>query len=202
MARAGLTTERVVAAAADLADAVGFEHVTVAALARGFGVKDASLYAHVRNVSALREQVAILAGLDLADRIAQALAGRAGRDALVAFADAYRAFALAHPGRYAATQQQELDPSVYATHPRLRSNLTCTYALLQGYGLAEPELTDAGRLLRSTFHGFVSIELAGGFRHRREAGASWEQAVQALHIALVNWPGQPPGRTHDAGSAT
>ncbi|GAA2290782.1 WHG domain-containing protein [Streptomyces kunmingensis] len=188
MARAGLTTERVVAAAADLADSVGFEHITVAALARGFGVKDASLYAHVKNLSELRVRVAILAGLDLADRIADALAGRAGRDALVAFADAYRGFALAHPGRYAATQQQELDPSVYDDHPALRRNLTCTYALLQGYDLAEPELTDAGRLLRSTFHGFVSIELAGGFRHQREAGASWAGAVQALHMALTNWP--------------
>ncbi|MFI7383144.1 TetR-like C-terminal domain-containing protein [Streptomyces sp. NPDC049813] len=193
MARAGLTTERVVAAAADLADAVGFEHITVAALARGFGVTDASLYAHVKGVSDLRVRVAVLAGLDLADRSAQALAGRAGRDALVAFADAYRAFALAHPGRYAATQQQDLDPSVYETHPRLRANLTCTYALLQGYDLAEPALTDAGRLLRSTFHGFVSIELAGGFRHRREAGASWESAVQALHVALTNWPDPQSG---------
>ncbi|MFJ8821718.1 TetR/AcrR family transcriptional regulator [Streptomyces sp. NPDC102467] len=188
MARAGLTRERVVAAAADLADTVGFEHITVAALARGFGVKDASLYAHVKNLSDLRIRVAILAGLDLADRIADALAGRAGRGALVAFADAYRDFALAHPGRYAATQQQELDPSVYDDHPGLRRNLTCAYALLQGYDLAEPDLTDAARLLRSTFHGFVSLELAGGFRHRREAGASWARAVQALHVALTNWP--------------
>ncbi|MFJ9035402.1 TetR-like C-terminal domain-containing protein [Streptomyces sp. NPDC102406] len=188
MARAGLTTERVVAAAADLADTVGFEHITVAALARGFGVKDASLYAHVKNLSDLRVRVAILAGLDLADRIADALAGRSGRDALIAFADAYRAFALTHPGRYAATQQQELDPAVYDAHPALRRNLTCTYALLQGYGLTEPDLTDAGRLLRSTFHGFVSLELAGGFRHQRDAGATWARAIRALHAALVNWP--------------
>ena len=188
MARAGLTRERVVAAAADLADTVGFEHITVAALARGFGVKDASLYAHVRSLSDLRTRVAILAGLDLADRIADALAGRAGRDALIAFADAYRDFALAHPGRYAATQQQELDPSAYEEHPGLRRNLTCTYALLQGYDLAEPDLTDAGRLLRSTFHGFVSLELAGGFRHERDAGATWARAVGALHVALTNWP--------------
>ncbi|MEV3857951.1 TetR-like C-terminal domain-containing protein [Streptomyces sp. NPDC050095] len=188
MARAGLTRERVVAAAADLADSVGFEHITVAALARGFGVKDASLYAHVRNLSDLRTQVAIRSGLDLADRIADALAGRAKRDALLAFADAYRDFALSHPGRYAATQQQDLDPSAFDEHPGLRRNLTCTYALLQGYDLAEPELTDATRLLRSTFHGFVSLELAGGFRHSREPDASWPHVVEALHIALSNWP--------------
>ncbi|MEU6395265.1 TetR-like C-terminal domain-containing protein [Streptomyces sp. NPDC046939] len=188
MARAGLTRERVVAAAADLADTVGFEHITVAALARRFGVKDASLYAHVKNLSDLRVQVAILSGLDLADRIADALAGRARRDALTAFADAYRDFALTHPGRYAAAQQQELDPDVIEAHPGLRRNLTCTYALLQGYDLTEPHLTDAGRLLRSTFHGFVTLELTGSFRHQREASASWTSTVEALHVALSNWP--------------
>ena len=64
MARAGVTTERVTAAAADLADEIGFEGVTVSAVARIFGVKDASLYSHIKNVQDLRSRVAVLdAGL-------------------------------------------------------------------------------------------------------------------------------------------
>ncbi len=93
MARAGVTVERLTRAAADLADEVGFENVTVSALARGFGVRDASLYSHVGNVQELKVRVAVLALAELADRVAAALAGRAGKDALVAFADAYRDFA-------------------------------------------------------------------------------------------------------------
>ncbi len=51
MARAGLTADRVVEAAADLADEVGFENVTLSALARRFGVKDASRDSrHVKNL--------------------------------------------------------------------------------------------------------------------------------------------------------
>ena len=50
MARAGLTTDRIIAAASDLAHEVGFENVTLSALPRRFGVKDASLYAHIRNL--------------------------------------------------------------------------------------------------------------------------------------------------------
>ena len=38
-ARAGLSPEIVILAGADLADEVGFEHVTLTALARKFGVK-------------------------------------------------------------------------------------------------------------------------------------------------------------------
>ncbi len=74
MARAGLTADRVVSAAADLADEVGFENVSLSALARRFGVKDASLYSHVRNLQDLRTRVAFLAGGELIDRIAVAVA--------------------------------------------------------------------------------------------------------------------------------
>ncbi|WP_432589979.1 WHG domain-containing protein [Streptomyces sp. HD1123-B1] len=187
MVRAGLTTERVVRAAADLADIVGLDSVTMSALARSFGVKDASLYSHIKNVSELRERIALLAAEEIADRFGAAVAGRSGKDALVAFADAYRTYALERPGRYAATQLR-IDPALAAESAGARHKIDLTYSMLRGYGLAEPDLTDAVRLLRSTFHGFVSIEAGGGFGHPRDLAASWERAVEALHIALENWP--------------
>ncbi|GAA5204673.1 TetR-like C-terminal domain-containing protein [Streptomyces sp. BB1-1-1] len=192
MPRAGLTTDRVVAAAADLADATGFESVTVSALARHFGVKDASLYTHVRNLQDLRVRVALLAGGELIDEIAAAVAGRAGKEALAAFAGAYRAYALRHPGRYAATQIR-VDQSLVADSPALRRTAEITYGMLRAYGLAEPDLTDAVRLLRSTFHGYCALEAAGGFGAPRDVQASWDKAVDALHVALANWPREPDG---------
>lgn len=187
MARAGLTTARVVEAAADLADEVGFENVTVTALARRFGVKDASLYSHVKNVRELRTQLALLAGGEMIERIEIAVAGRAGKDALVAFAGAYREYALEHPGRYAATQIR-VDPAVVAESEVLRRTAEVTYGMLRGYGLPEPDLTDAVRLLRSTFHGYCSLEASGGFSASRDVQASWERALDALHVLLEHWP--------------
>ncbi|MEU8827683.1 WHG domain-containing protein [Streptomyces sp. NPDC048636] len=187
MVRAGLTTERVVRAAADLADIVGLDGVTMSALARSFGVKDASLYSHIKNVSELRARIALLAAEEIADHFGTAVAGRSGKDALVAFADAYRTYALERPGRYAATQTQ-IDPALAAASAGTRRKVDLTYAMLRGYGLSEPDLTDAVRLLRSTFHGFVTLETNGGFGHPRDLGASWERSVEALHIALEHWP--------------
>ncbi|TJZ44545.1 TetR/AcrR family transcriptional regulator [Streptomyces piniterrae] len=194
MARAGLTVERLVTAAAELADEVGFERVTMTALARRFGVKDASLYSHIRNLHDLRTRVAVLAGTELADRIGAAVAGRAGKDALVAFAHAYRAFALERPGRYAATQIR-LDPAVVAASPGLLRSIDNTYAMLRAYGLDEPDLTDAVRLLRSTFHGYAGLEAIGGFGHPRDVQASWERGLDALHVLLENWPASSAGPT-------
>ncbi|MEU9645836.1 WHG domain-containing protein [Streptomyces sp. NPDC048188] len=187
MPRAGLTTDRVVAAAADLADEDGFENVTVSALARRLGVKDASLYTHVRGLRDLRERMALLAGGELIEEIAAAVAGRAGREALTAFAGAYRSYALRHRGRYAATQIR-IDQSLVVGSPALRRTAEITYGMLRAYGLTEPDLTDAVRLLRSTFHGYCALEASGGFGAPRDVQASWDRAVDALHVALENWP--------------
>ncbi|ANP50302.1 AcrR family transcriptional regulator [Streptomyces griseochromogenes] len=187
MARAGLTADRLVAAAADLADEAGFENVSLSALARRFGVKDASLYSHVRGLSDLRTRLALHAGGELIDRIAAAVAGRAGKDALAAFAGTYRAYALEHPGRYAATQIR-IDQDLIADSPALRRTAEITYGMLRAYGLDEPDLTDAVRLLRSTFHGYCALESAGGFGADRDVRASWDKAVEALHLALTHWP--------------
>lgn len=188
MARAGLTVGRLTEEAAHLADEVGFENVTVAALARRFGVKDASLYAHLRNAADLRSRIALLAVEEFAERVAAAVAGRAGKDSLVAFADAYRAFALERPGLYAATQTR-IDPPVTPPPPSYLRTIELTYGMLRAYGLTEPDLTDAVRLLRSTFHGFSTLEANGGFAAGRDVQASWERTVEALHVLLEHWPG-------------
>jgi AcrR family transcriptional regulator len=189
MPRVGLTVDRIVAAAADLADEVGFESVTVSALARHFGVKDASLYSHIRNLQELRTRLAFLAGGEMIDHIAAAVAGCAGKDALAAFAGAYREYAHRHPGRYAATQIR-IDQALVADSPALRRTAEITYGMLRAYGLEEPDLTDAVRLLRSTFHGYCALEATGGFGAPRDVQASWDKAIEALHVALKNWPRQ------------
>ncbi|GGV72192.1 hypothetical protein FHS32_001299 [Streptomyces albaduncus] len=155
-------------------------------------MKDASLYAHVRGLRDLRTRMALLAGGELIDRIAAAVAGRAGKEALAAFADAYREYALTHPGRYAATQLR-LDEALVADSPALRRTAEVTYGMLRAYGLGEPDLTDAVRLLRSTFHGYCALEAAGAFGAPREVEASWARTIDALHIALVNWPREQAG---------
>ncbi|WP_030180583.1 TetR/AcrR family transcriptional regulator [Streptomyces sp. NRRL S-813] len=187
MGRAGVSVERLVAAAAEMADEVGFENVTLSALARGFGVKDASLYSHVRNLKELRTRLALFAGGEMIDRIAAAVAGRAGKDALAAFAGAYREYAHRHPGRYAATQIR-IDQTLVADSPAMRRTAGITYGMLRAYGLDEPDLTDAVRLLRSTFHGYCALEATGGFGAPRDVDASWDKAVDALHTALTHWP--------------
>lgn len=187
MARVGLTTERLTRAGAELADEAGFDEVTVSALARRFDVKVASLYSHVKNSQDLKTRIALLALEELADRAADALAGRAGKDALSALANVYRDYAREHPGRYAATQLR-LDPAAAAASAGGR-HAQMTRAILRGYDLTEPDQTHAVRLLGSVFHGYVSLELGGGFSHSApDTQETWARILDALDALLRNWP--------------
>ncbi|MGY5135615.1 WHG domain-containing protein [Streptomyces nigrescens] len=190
MVRAGLTAAKVAEAAAELADEVGADRLTVSALARRLGVRDASLYSHVKNLQDLRVRIALLAAVEMTDRIGSAVAGRAGKDALIAFADAYRQYALDHPGRYAVSQMR-FAPEEVADSAGLRRSVELTYGMLRAYGLTEPDLTDAARMLRSTFHGYIHLELSGGFGHPRGVQESWKRSLEALHVLLENWPSRP-----------
>jgi len=190
VARVGLTTERLVRAGADLADEVGFEQVTVSELARRFDVKVASLYSHVKNSQDLKTRIALFALEELADRAADAIAGRAGKDALVAFANVYRDYAHEHPGRAAAARLR-LDPETAAANAGVRHAQT-TRAILRGYDLTEPDATHAVRLLGSVFHGYADLEAAGGFSHSTpDSEESWIRVLDALDALLRNWPTEP-----------
>lgn len=147
----------------------------------------------MRGLHDLRVRMALLAGGEMIDRMAAAVAGRTGKEALAAFAGAYRAYALTHPGRYAATQIR-LDRSLATDSPAMRRTAEVIYGLLRAYGLDEPDLTDAVRLLRSTLHGYCSLESAGAFGAPRDLEASWDRAVEALDVTLRNWPRRQAGR--------
>ncbi|GAA4233818.1 TetR-like C-terminal domain-containing protein [Actinomadura meridiana] len=183
MARARITPEHLARTAAELADEIGFDQLTVSAVARRLGVRDPSLYAHIENARELKVRVTLLALEEMADKVADAVAGRAGRDALAACADAYRDYARSHPGRYAAARS-ELDPETAARSAGPR-HAAMMRAVLRGYDLAEPDETDAVRFLGSVFHGYVSLESAGAFRHTaRETDASWSWTLDTVDAAL------------------
>ena len=187
--RAGLTSSRIIDAAADLADEVGLDRVTLTALATSFGVATPSLYAHVRSTADVRTRVALLALDETADRVADALAGVSGRAALAAMGGVWRTYAAAHPGRYAATRLPlDAETAAASAGPR---HADLSRAALRGYALGDADVTHAVRLLGATFHGYAALDAAGTFGHGASdaptSDETWERVLDGLDTLLHSW---------------
>lgn len=103
MPRAGLTPGRVVDEAADFADAVGLAKLTLPAVAERCGVSLPGLYKQVSGLEEVKRGISVLALREFTGALARATVGMAGQESLHALSGAYRGYALAHPGRYAAS---------------------------------------------------------------------------------------------------
>jgi len=184
--RPRLSTTAVVNAAVGLVDEQGPGALTLAAVARRTGVATPSLYKHVRSVEALQQKVSARVTAELASALSAAIAGRSGEDAVRSLAHAYRDYALSHPGRYSLTQRvpDAQDPEHLAASERA---VQAVLAALRGYGLSGDEAIHATRVARSALHGFVILEIDGGFALPQDVGSSFERCVSALHVSLRNW---------------
>ena len=194
MPRAGLNTDRVVAAAMELADEVGLDKLTLTALAVRLGVRQPSLYKHVAGLDALQRLISMRGKVEAADVLAQAAIGRARDDALIAMAWAWRAWALDHPGRYQASQRGAAPGD--AEHEQVaRRSIGVLAAVIDGYGLDADDAIDAIRAYRAALHGFVALEADHGFAFPNDVERSFDRLVRALVLALSSWSSvSGPGR--------
>jgi AcrR family transcriptional regulator len=164
MPRSRLTPESVTEAAAALVDEIGFDHLNMGLLAERLGVKTPSLYKHVASQADLAHRIAVLAMTEVGDAIRDATQGRAGSDALAAGAQAMRMYVQEHLGRYAAGNAARPTGPDDPLIPAVDRVLASWAAMLRGYKLDSSQEIHALRMLRSVLHGFVTLEVAGGFQ--------------------------------------
>jgi AcrR family transcriptional regulator len=159
----GLTVEQVVEAAAKIADCDGLDALSLATLASTLGVRSPSLYTHVRGLDGLRRQLALHASGLLVTELAASVDGLAGVDALRAIAEQLRSFAHRHPGlndSFLPAPAPDEDPELAAA---LREPVTVVASVLEGMDVDPTTVIPLIRALRASVHGFVDLELRGGF---------------------------------------
>lgn len=184
MPRAGLSEDRVVEEAESLADEGS--PVTLAVLARRLGVQVPSLYKHVAGADDLLRLMSIRAKNEFADVLGRAAVGKSGPDALDALAESYRAWATAHPGRYATTLRAP-DPADEDDMAASSRAIQIIFDALAGYGLGDSDLVDATRIFRSTLHGFVTLTAAGAFA-LPDLDGTFRRMLTMFRTSLADWP--------------
>jgi AcrR family transcriptional regulator len=182
--RRGLDEAQVVDAAVAIADAEGLEAVTVARVAQQLGVRPPSLYNHVAGRDALVHGIALRGLRALGEAVRDAAVGRAGHEALAAFAAAYRDYAAGHPGCYQATVRAPA-PGDAEQLAAAEAVVGTALAVLRAWGLEGDDAIHAARGLRAAVHGFVTLELAGGFGLPTDREESFRRLVATLAAGLT-----------------
>jgi AcrR family transcriptional regulator len=182
MPRAGLSTDAVVDVALALVDEKGLDALSLAAVADRAGVAAPSLYKHVGSLADLRDLMAIKVMRQTTGLLRSQVMGRSSDDAVEALMRAYRAYVLANPGRY---ELVPLDPLHREGMAEVGQELLEVFiAVMRGYGLDDTATTHAIRRLRVAIHGFVDLEIGGGFGLPEDIEATYDQVIDMVLRSL------------------
>ena len=177
--RRGVDQTLVVQTAIQIADAQGYEAVTLAAVAEQLGIRIPSLYNHVAGLPGLRSLMSLWAVRTMTDLLRRAAVGRAGADAILSMAEAYRGFAHAHPGVYRETLRAAA-PEETERVATAQETLDLLFAALRPYDLSTEDMLHTIRALRSVLHGFVDLEISGGFGMALDRDESFHRLIRGF----------------------
>lgn len=183
MPRAGLTRVGLVDAAIALIDEQGLDALSLNAVASRVGVATPSLYKHVTGgLTELRALIAARLIGEFADELTRHTLGLSRDAAVAALMHASRDYVRRHPARWAAMPADPIgEPVTVAEGTRL---LEVFLAVLRGYGLQRSAAVHATRCLRAMMHGFVCLEIDGGFGLPEDVTESYERLIAMFTASL------------------
>ncbi|OCT16245.1 TetR family transcriptional regulator [Paenibacillus pectinilyticus] len=175
--RQGLDAEIVLQTAIEIADQLGVEQLSLAALAAKLNIKTPSLYNHIKGLPDLRKQLSKRGLVLVKEAMIEAVLGKSEDDALLAAGMAYVAFARKQPGLYEAISAlpDYEDPELQEAGAQVVSFLL---RILAAYGLSEEDALHVVRAFRSMVHGFASLENQNGFRMELDRDESLRRLLQ------------------------
>ena len=177
-APARTSTDAIVAAARRILEADGLSAVTMGSVAEAVGVRGPSLYKRVPDRAALLRAVADAVVADLSRTMSRATSSGEPAVDLRRVATEYRAFVRHNPNGYqllfsALPAGATPDPDSLAS---LGEPIVRAMTGLAGSAVA----LEGARTMVAWAHGFVSMELAGGFRLGGDLEAAYAFGIEAI----------------------
>ncbi len=188
-AHAKTTDAQIVHATRQLVEREGRDGFSMKDVATQVGIRAPSLYGRFRDRASLLAAVELLLWADLAVLLGDAIVAGDPVASLMKQARAIRRFALSHPNSYALFFDVNSVPTEEGTAARATAvgRLMSPLTALVG----EAHAFAAARVLVPYLHGFISMELANGFRLGSGVDEAFERGVSVILQGLA--PSFKPG---------
>ncbi|MCT8334932.1 TetR/AcrR family transcriptional regulator [Leptospira sp. 85282-16] len=173
-----ITRQLVLDGAWDLIMEEGFAEFRLAGLAEKLGIRTPSLYNHIQDLEDVRREMKRRSLQILADSLSSKIRNSdQGSLVISQFLNAYRGFAKTHPHMYPLTiESTESDPELKPLGDRILMICMEVFRLESLDEMAVHRI----RILRSLLHGFIVLEMVGGFGRKESIEDSFQKITESL----------------------
>lgn len=179
MARTGLDANMVISRAAQMANEVGIENITLKMLADELGVKSPSLYNHIDGLEDLKMRLMIYGWKQMEQKIIQSVIGISGYDAIRAGCYAFYDYATENPGifntmlwynKFLNTETMEVTSGLFSVLFKITASLN----------ISEENCNHIIRTLRGFLEGFSLLVNNKAFGNPVSIAESFELSLNVL----------------------
>lgn len=185
MARADIDKTIIIKKAAEMANEIGLEKVTLKLLANQLNIKPPSLYNHIKGLDDLRKEVMIYGWKQLEERVIEAAVCVTGYDALEAMGRTFYKYATENPGIFNAMlwyNKFQSDETQDAT----KRFFSVIYKIFSTLNISQKNCDHLIRTYRAFLEGYALLVNNKAFGHPLSIEDSFEISLQVLKAGTKN----------------
>ena len=179
MARADIYKGVIIRKAAELANEIGLEKVTLKLLASNLNIKPPSLYNHIKGLEDLQKEVMLYGWRQLEERVIEAAICITGYDALESMGRTFYKYAIENPGIFNAMlwynkfQSEEMQDAT-------KRIFSVIYKIFSTLNISQENCDHLIRTYRAFLEGYVLLVNNEAFGHPLPIEDSFEISLQVL----------------------
>ena len=183
MARMGLDKNAVISRAAQLANDIGLDNITLKALANDLNIQPPSLYYHIGGLDDLKKELMIYGWLQMEDQILEAVAGISGYDAIEVICREFVKYATENPGVFNAMlwyNKFENDKTNNAT----KKLFSVVFKVFSSLNITQEDSDHLMRTFRSFLEGFALLVNHNAFGNPISINDSLDLSLKVLMAGM------------------
>lgn len=185
LSRTGLDKELIIEKAAELANEIGFENVTLKLIADEFGIQTPSLYNHIKSLDDLKKRLMLYGWKELEDKLILAVVGVSGYDALRTMCYTFYEYATSNSGVFNAMlwynkfQDEE-------TQNVTKQLFVVLFKIMSTLNISDETINHLIRTFRGFLEGYALLVNNGAFGNPVSIRESFELSVEVLIAGIQN----------------
>lgn len=183
MARMGLDKNAVIFRAAQLANEIGIENITLKILANDLNIQPPSIYNHISGLDNLKKELMIYGWRQMEEQIVEAVAGISGYDAIEVICHTFLKYATTNPGVFNAMlwyNKFENDEAQNAT----TKLFSVVFKIFSSLGISQENSDHLIRTFRSFLEGFALLVNNNAFGNPISINDSFELSLKVLMAGM------------------